>query len=622
MFHLARQRFFGHAPVLLFAAAAACSQSSGGSASQAGSTGSGGAGSVGASGPSSTGATTTSGSGDSTAATGSSTTGAGTGVGGGGGAGAGGSSFDAGSNPRDADTTDVPGTPPDSGPPPSGAMVVTNRYDNARSGANLNETVLTTSNVDMAHFGLLFSRAVDAQLYAEPLYLGGLTMSDGKKHNVVYVESAHNTAFAFDADDPAATAPLWKTSLGASGPVGGFGCQDMLGDVGVTATPVIDPAAGTIYIVSKGQEGGAWVQRLHAIDVTTGKERAGSPIEITASVNGTGAGSANGKVTFNPMTALNRPGLLLQGGSVYIAFGSHCDKGPYHGWILAYDAKTLQQTRAFNVTANGSEGAIWQSGVGLSADVDSIYFAVGNGSSNPTSNPPDISEGVGRLGMSDFALRDYWIANNYAALNGSDADMSTGAILFPYNLLLTGSKDGRLYVLDRTNLGKYQAGSDKIVQTLTTPGKAAGQRGHLHSGPIYYNVPGKGEFAYMWPEESDLVAYKLDATHKLVTPTSQSNIGKPGHPGGILTLSANGSTAGSAILWAAVPKQDAWHATVPGQLVAVDAADVGHVLWTSDQNAMRDAAGSFAKFNHPTVVNGHVYLATFSNQLCVYGLLK
>jgi hypothetical protein len=507
----------------------------------------------------------------------------------------------------------------------STVAVTTNRYDNARSGSNLQETTLTTSNVNASDFGLLFSRSVDGQIYAQPLYVGGLTMADKKIHNVVYVATEHNTVYAFDADDATATAPLWSLNVGPSGT---NTCDNLEPEIGITSTPVIDQSAGTIYFISKGQEAGNWVQRIHAVNIVTGAERAGSPLVIAASVKGTGAGTSGGNVAFDAATQLNRPALLLVNGAVYAAFASHCDAGAYHGWVLgyAYSGTQFQQVLAFNVSPNGSEGGIWQGGVGLSSDGSNIYVVAGNGSTNPSATALDLSESVFRLRLSDYSVQDYWIPTAYSSLNAADADLSSGAILLPHNLLLTGSKDGRLYVLDATNLGKYSATADNILQTLTTPGKASGGRGHVHGGPIYYDAPaGAGEKVFVWPEDSPLMEYTLNPTTRalggLVTDPIPSASFTPGHPGAILTLSANGSVAGTGILWASFPTQNgidgAWHATSAGALYAIDASNITHVLWS-------DNLGSWnvAKFAPPTVVNGHVYLGTFSNALRVYGLTK
>jgi hypothetical protein len=507
----------------------------------------------------------------------------------------------------------------------SSLAVTTNRYDNARSGANLQETRLTTTNVNASQFGLRFSRAVDGQIYAQPLYVGGLTMSDQRVHNVVYVATEHNTVYAFDADDANATAPLWSRNVG---PSGSNTCDNLSPEIGITATPVIDRAAGTIYFISKGLESGNWVQRIHAVDITTGAERAGSPAVIAASVPGTGAGSRGGSVAFDAATQFTRPGLLLVDGVVYAAFASHCDVGAYHGWVLGYahDGTRFQQALAYNVSPNGTQGGIWQAGVGLSSDGASIYVVTGNGSTNPSAAALDLSLSVLRLRISDYSVQDYWIPTAYAALNAADSDLSSGAVLLPHNILATGSKDGRVYLLDTANLGKYNATSDRILQTLTTPGKANGIRGHVHGGAIYYNSPsGGGEKVFLWPEDSPLMQYTLNPTTRtlggLVTDPIRAATFTPGHPGATLTLSADGAVAGTAILWATIPTQNgidgAWHTTSAGALYAVDAGNVTRVLWS-------DTAGGWnlAKFAPPLVANGHVYLGTFSNSLRVYGLLN
>ncbi|HVZ85467.1 MAG TPA: pyrrolo-quinoline quinone, partial [Polyangia bacterium] len=330
------------------------------------------------------------------------------------------------------------------GNPENSFAVITNRYDNARSGVNLRETTLSTANVNTRQFGLLFSRTVDGQLYAQPLYVGGLTMADKKSHNVVYVATEHNTLYAFDADDAAATAPLWSLNVG---PSGSNSCDNLSPEIGITSTPVIDQAAGTIYFISKGQETSGWVQRIHAVNIVTGAERPGSPTVIAASVKGTGAGTSGGNVAFDAATQLNRPGLLLVNGVVYAAFASHCDAGAYHGWILgySYDGTKFSQVMAFNVSPNGSKGGIWQAGVGLSSDGTNIYVVVGNGSTNPSASSLDLSESVFRMRISDYSVQDYWIPAGYSSLNAGDLDLSSGAVLLPHNLVVTGSKYGRVY---------------------------------------------------------------------------------------------------------------------------------------------------------------------------------
>jgi hypothetical protein len=514
------------------------------------------------------------------------------------------------------DVSDVPIGSEVSGPPPSAVSVLTNRNDNQRSGSNTNESILNTSNVNQTQFGSMYSFTVDGQVYAQPLYLSYLKFNDGTTKNTLFVATEHNTVYAFDADG-ATTTPIWSKNLGPSGPTSGFGCGDMNPETGITSTPVIDTTAGMIYVVSKGVESGAWVMRLHAMDIKTGQEGPGSPIPITATVNGTGDGSVGGKVAFNPETQLNRPGLLLDHGNIYLAFASLCDHGPYHGWILGYSYANgaFTQTHVFNISPNGSEGGIWQSGVGLFSDADGIYFAAGNGSTNPMSTPPDVSESVARLSFTDLSIQDFWTPTGYAGMNAADNDISCGATLLPHDRVITGTKGGQIFLLDRTNLGKYNAAGNKNLQTLAPP------NGGVYGGPVYYHVPGGPEWVYLWPVNSPLLGYQMDpATYLLKTTPTQQNIATPAHPGGILTLSSNG-TAGSGVLWASAPQADAWHTTAAGTLYAFDASDISKVLWTSEQNSTRDTLGNFAKFTTPTVVNGRVFMATFSNAVRVYGLL-
>jgi hypothetical protein len=496
--------------------------------------------------------------------------------------------------------------------------------------------VLTAANVASSHFGLLFSRPVDGQIYAQPLFLGGVSMPGGALHDVVYVATEHNTVFAFDATDPNAQAALWKRTLEPPGSTtaGALKCDNLAPEVGITATPVIDPSTGTLFVVDKSFDGANWHQYLHALDVLTGADRPGSPIAITASVPGTASDAKAGVVSFNPTMELGRPGLLLEGGVVYMAFASHCDKQPYHGWILGYSygAGGFTQTAATNLTPNGSEGGIWQAGVGLSSDGTSLYASVGNGSTDPNASPPVLAEAVVKLALSDLHVEDYWVPSAYAAMNKADSDLSSGAVLLSHGLLITGSKGGQVYLLDQANLGKFSAAGDQILQTITTPGKVAGEQGHLHGGPVDYTLPDGGEWVYLWAEDSQLTGYGVDpVAKKLITNASGGPLAQgafaaqpPGHPGGVISLSANGSVPGSAVLWASTPKDTgngAWHNTDTGILYAVDAADVTKLLWSANPMTLADGTvANVAKFNSPVVANGRVYVATFSNALNVYGL--
>jgi len=472
----------------------------------------------------------------------------------------------------------------DASAPVSAFSVVTNRYDNLRSGSNTSETILTTSNVTQAKFGLLFSRTIVGSSYGQPLYVGGVTVN-GTKHNVVYVATEHNMVYAFDADSAAASAPLWSKMLPAPLVLGGGGydpgCADMHDEVGITSTPVISTADNRIYVVAKIPGG----QRLHALDLGTGADAQGSPANI-------GAGTAG----FNPDIHLNRTGLLLLNGIVYIAYGSHCDAGGYHGWLFGHDAKTLAQKSVYNSTNSGTKGAFWQSGVGLSSDGTAVWASIGNG----TSGGENMGQNVVRLMPNGAAMS---VTNQYQAPSNGDNDLAAGVVFVgDTGQIVSGGKDRDLLLIGKADLAQKQ----KI-----------GLGGELHS-TVFWNGSA-GPMVYAWPDNGTLHAYQ--AANGQLAAKGTNNEKKPGHPAGIFTVSSNGTTAGTGILWASLPTVgDAWHSTAKGALYAYDASDVTKAsLWNSTLDA-KDDVGNFAKFSPPTVANGKVYLATFSGKLQVYGL--
>ncbi len=509
--------------------------------------------------------------------------------------------------------------------PGSQPNVLTHRYDLGRTGANLNETRLNVANVNPRQFGKLFSRAVAGQVYAQPLYVSQVEFADQSIRNVVYVATEHNSVYAFDADDAEAVEPLWQVNLGTSvlSTEISSNYRDLMPEVGITGTPVIDLASQTIYLVAKSKniDDGSYHQRLHALHLSTGQEQPGSPVEITASVAGTGAGSVDGKVVFDPLYQLNRPGLLLLNGVVYVAFGSHGNRGPHHGWLLAYDASTLEQVAVFNTTPDSEGGSIWQSGQGLVADGEgNIYLTTGNG-------PFDLQDGKREYGncalkfstQNGLSLVDYFTPHNTEVLNQFDIDLGAGGpVLLPgVNRLLFAGKDTVLRVLDTEDLGGFNP-TDRIVQQFQpSPGR-------LFGAPVYWESPTYGKVIYYWAAGDALKVYKLlggklqefeTALSPVMTVAGISNAAP-------LSLSANGGKPATGILWATGSLQgDANRNTVPGVLRAIDASDITRELWNSELNAERDSLGSFAKFCPPTVANGKVYVATFSGQLQVYGLL-
>jgi len=503
--------------------------------------------------------------------------------------------------------------------------VLTQHNNAARTGANLSETLLSTRSVTPKTFGKLGTLVVDGYLYAQPLYVQNVRVPGKGLHNVIYLATAHNSVYAFDADDLTAKKPLWKVNLGPSVPateVYTTKWTDMRIEIGVTSTPVIDPSANTIFVEAKTKENGTYVQRLHALDITTGAEKAGGPVEIKASVPGTGMASAKGQVAFDSVKQLQRPALLLTNGTVYLAFGSHADSPPFHGWILGYNARTLIQTCTFNLTPNGEEGAIWQAGMGMAADpAGNIYAMVGNGTFDADSGGLDYGNSILKLAPKPgtLSVSDYFTPYNQASLSENDQDTgASGPLLIPNtNLLLGGGKNGWLYLTQTGKMGHYQSSDDsQIVQSFQIT------HGNCHGSAVYWNGP-VGPQVYIWPEFAHLTAFKLNAGKLNPTPASSSAVAVPdGMPGAFLSVSADGSKAGTGIVWSSAPYDaNANWDTVPGILRAYDASDLNHEIWNSKMVPARDDAGMFAKFCAPTVVNGRVYLSTFSNQLQVYGLL-
>ncbi|WP_350339209.1 Ig domain-containing protein [Geomonas sp. Red32] len=491
----------------------------------------------------------------------------------------------------------------------------------------MSETVLTTANVSVSTFGKLFSRSVDGQIYAQPLYLPNVTIQ-GTSRNVVFAATMHNSVYAFDADDPASSSPLWQVNLGTPVPATDISSSylDITPEIGILATPVIDPATGTIYVVAKTKDTatGTYHFRLHALDAASGGEKFGGPVEITAQVRGSGDGSSGGVVTLDPLHHLNRPGLLLLNGTVYLGFGSVGDISPYHGWVLAYNAGTLQQTSVFNVTPNGSQGAIWQAGKGLAADAaGNIYLMTGNGTFDANTGGSDYGDSVLKLSTaSGLSVADYFTPFNQATLSANDADLGSGGpMLIPgSNLMACMGKDGVMRLIDTLNLGKFSSTTNNDVQEF----QAVPSGSIFMGGTIYWNSPGSGPSLYVWGPNDYLKQYRFTGSALQTTPVSQSTMTEFGGSSNSvpLSLSANGSLAGSGIVWAsAAYQQDPNQQTVPGILRALDAGNLSAELWNSKLNAARDDVGNYAKFSPPTVANGKVYLATFSNQLHAYGLL-
>jgi hypothetical protein len=517
-------------------------------------------------------------------------------------------------------------------PNPQSASVLTQHNDNSRSGWNDNETALTTSNVNVLQFGKLFTLLVDDQVYAQPLVVGRVYIS-GSYHNVVLVATVNNTLYAFDGDngtlywqksftEPGMRPPQHGDMIGAC--YGSY--HDFTGNIGIVGTPVIDAATGTMYFVARSTTGSTFVQFLHAVNIVDGNDIAGSPTKITANSTGNGDGSVNGVIDFDAQRQNQRQGLTLLNGTVYVTFSSHCDWGPYHGWILGYDASTMQQRIVYNDTPNGYAGGMWESGTGMAADAaGNLYVVTGNGTvgdaGDPT-NPTNRAESALKLTPTGSTLRvaTYFTPNNYQFLNDNDLDYGgMGALLIPNSgLYLTGAKDGNLYLLNKDAMGGYLPSTNQVQQVVPL-----GSSANMHCQPAYYKGSSK-EFVYLWSENDPLRAIQFDRASNLLSQPGQfvsSAAGPTGQSGAVLSVSSNGSLEGTAILWASYPSSgDAEHASAPGILRAFDANDISKELWNNQQNSARDAGGFYAKFAAPTIANGHVYLPTFSNRIVVYGL--
>jgi hypothetical protein len=518
------------------------------------------------------------------------------------------------------------------------AGVFTQHSDNGRTGQNLNETALTLTNVNSTSFGKLFAQAVDGQVYAQPLYVPNVSIA-GHSHNVIYVATEADSIFAFDADgNTGANAnPLWHASLidtahgAAQGAtpvdsVNGINCNALVPLVGITSTPVIDPSTNTMYVVAKSAENKGYVQRLHAIDIATGAERLQGSVVIAGSVPGTGDGSSNGTLSFDPKMHLNRPGLLLLNGVVYVGFASNCDNAPYHGWLFAFDAATSLQRAIYVSTPDGSDGGIWNSGAGISADSSAnLYIATGNGTFDTVHVPStELGDSIIKLFLTGTSLTstDYFTPFNEAAYNTGDLDVGSGGVLLlpdqpgshPHQLLLA-AKGRWFYEVDRDQMTlnnlHYCLNNCVIDPQIVSEFQPAGDS---WSTPAYWNGS-----IYYCGANSELSVYPISGG--VISSVRSSFVPFAiAFPGATPAISANGTSNG--IVWAVDSSN--WGSfgppSAPAILHAFDATNVGNELYNTTQAQNRDVMGNAVKFVVPTIANGKVYVGT-QTELDVYGLL-
>jgi outer membrane protein assembly factor BamB len=505
-------------------------------------------------------------------------------------------------------------------PAPSTASVTTYHNENSRDGANLQETTLTPTNVNSSGFGKLFNFPVDGVIDAQPLYLPNITIG-GTAHNVLYTVTENDSVYAIDADTGT---QLWQVSALEAGetPSGDFGCGQISPQIGITSTPVIDltsGANGTIYVVAMSTKSGNYIQRIHALDLTTGAEEFGGPTVIQATYPGAGGNSRSGSVVFDPKQYAERQGLLLLNHVVYLGWTSHCDQQPYTGWVMGYNESTLAQISVLNLTPNGSEGAIWQAGAGMAATSSNIFLLDANGTFDTTLNAKgfpsrgDFGNAFVRIATQGANLKvaDYFTMSNTVQESNADEDFgSGGALLLPpmkdsggatQALAVGAGKDSNIYIVDRMNMGKFNPNNDNAIYQEIDGALPGGD----WSMPAYFNGS-----LYFGPTQANLLQFIFSQAKLSTTPASQSPTSFT-YPGTTPSVSANGKN--DAIVWAI-------EHTSTSVLHAYNATNLAVELYNSNQAGSRDQFGSASHFGTPTIVNGKVYVGT-TNSVAAFGLL-
>jgi hypothetical protein len=519
--------------------------------------------------------------------------------------------------------------------------VLTQHNNTLRTGWNDKEVQLNHNNAVPGKFGLAGSLAVDDEVYAQPLIVPSVTIGT-YTGNVLFTATVNNTVYAFNADDVAEPAPLWQVNLNPAGqrapgisdltdPVNGKPCggvyRDFSGRLGLVGTPVIDTITKTLYVVIKTIDaGGNFYAYLNALDILTGNHKPGSPKLITAQVNGTGDGNKNGVIQYDAKYQNQRPALLLFNNTVYVASASHCDWGPYHGWVLGFDATALSLQYTYNATPNGWAAGIWMAGQGISVGEDgNLYLATGNGTTSADNNDFNGGRSESLIKLSpQLKMLDWFTPANYDYLDQVDLDYGCDGVLMMPNSSLTvsGSKEGISYVVDYNNMGRFTPGNTQVKDTLEFNPDREGYV-HVHGSPVYAKLGGK-EFVYAWAETFKLRQFEFNRSTGTFSDNfnqGQRNLDN-GMPGAMLSISSNQQDTASAIVWACFPSSgNANNQVRPGTVAAYRANDVSAgELWNSNTN-LHDAVGKFAKFNTATIANGKVFVPTFSNCIKVYGPL-
>jgi hypothetical protein len=528
--------------------------------------------------------------------------------------------------------------------------VTTWHNDNGHTGQYLRETALTPLNVNSNSFGKLGSYLVDGQIYAQPLYWPALHIPQQGIHNVVFVATENDSIYAFDAETPGVQA-LWQVHFTAPPNVIPVPCNDIgichvYPIVGITGTPVIDPSSRTLYVIARTKEiqgtSVTYVQRLHALDIATGVEKSGSPVEIAASVNG---------ISFDPLHAGQRPGLLLLGSSqrgnnvVYIAWAGYTHEGTpiLPGWVMAYDAETLTQLAVFSTTPNGIDGGVWGAGGGIASDsAGNVYAATGDGTFDANIGGADYGDSLVKLKLNRgvLSVSDYFTPMDQACRLQADLDLGSGApMILPHDgsaqftdEVLMAGKGGApcdlfggtyaspIYVLNRRKMGHFDDQHDHVVETVA--GAAAG----YWSAPAYWKgqtvayvyyagvlddaTKGIGDNLRMYTLSSGILSTSSVAESPNIFPV-----------GSTPSVSSSGATNG--IVWA-IERQDNFRQNPgnrPAVLHAYDATNVATEFYNSKQAGTRDQAGPATKYQVPTIANGKVYVGT-QTELDVYGLIK